>query len=147
MIEKAIEDHNCIVLNTGQPTHMTTNGHITRIDVSLATSQLAGRCNWQVKNNMIGSDHTSITIIVDEQIARTNKGAERWKIKKADWPLFKLLGNTMLTNTNVYDSNIDQYCENIVSTLNSMAGKAVPKTKSGKNTRLKPLLFWNDDIK
>src|SRR5664279_3728546 len=56
------------VLNNGQTTHQNTKGGMSTIDITFATTNIASKSSWYTHHNLMGSDHTPITITIDHQM-------------------------------------------------------------------------------
>ena len=148
LIEDAIANHNYVVLNTGQGTRQSTSGFMSHIDVSLASRQLAAKCRWTTLNNTMGLDHIPIVVTTSARPDRELAALPRWKCSKADWSTFKQLMEQRLNGFNINeDVDIDQLNDNVVDIIRTAAENSVPQTKPLTFKRLKPLPYWNDDIK
>lgn len=148
LLEDAIATHNYVVLNTGQGTRQSPTGSMSHIDVSLASRQLATKCGWTTLNNTMGSDHVPIVITVNAVPDRELATAPRWKCSKADWSAFRRLMEEQLTGLEVKeDDDIDSLNDHIADIFRQSADHSVPQTKPSSSKRLKPLPYWNDEIK
>lgn len=56
IIEKFITNSQFIILNNGTPTHLSTHGTLTHVDLTFCSSSIATMVNWKVENNLFGSD-------------------------------------------------------------------------------------------
>jgi exonuclease III/ribonuclease HI len=147
MIESVIEEKNFVVLNSGKPTHYWHVGPPSHIDVSLTSACLATRCCWNVLDDLMGSDHTPIEITLDVHPDHKTTSLPRWKYAKADWHAFRTTSGILLSDENTTDSDVDVFSDNVSEAIIKAAEVTVPQTKARKGTRVKPLPYWNDEIK
>ena len=78
LIEDLIEDNHFCFINNGQPTYTHYDGMQSHLDVSLLCSSLAGRANWSVYDNTMGSDHSStVTWLFDQPLSAAFVGPPR----------------------------------------------------------------------
>ena len=81
-----ISESDLCVLNDGRGTHVTQHGTLTPIDVTLASSNIALKCSWDLHSNSMGSDHLPIIV----ELGCTASVFEitaiaRYKLNKANW--------------------------------------------------------------
>ena len=57
ILEKLMDDHNMVALNTGAGTYLRRTGELSYLDVAMATTNIARVANWMVSNETMGSDH------------------------------------------------------------------------------------------
>jgi len=57
-IENLMDNNNFITLNNGQPTYTHHNGSRSHLDLSIVCNTLGAKCNWEVYNDTLGSDHS-----------------------------------------------------------------------------------------
>ena len=90
VIYEIIDDHDLSCLNTGQPTRIDTKtGRMSCIDLTLCSSRMAAKCEWEVLENSWGSDHFPILIRNGCSIFHNSRKKEvTWSFKKANWPEF-----------------------------------------------------------
>jgi len=88
-LEDLIEQYNLCILNNGQGTHIKHRGGLSPIDLSLASNNLALKCNWRVSSDSLGSDHYPILISIDEPPVREEVDVTKYSFRKADWGRFK----------------------------------------------------------
>lgn len=147
MLENIIADRDYVALNTGQPTRLSPNGNMSHIDVSLASNDLAMKCRWSVVNTCMGSDHNPILIRIGEPPKRDKAAVPRWKVKEADWYAFSYECNGRLNVESVFDTDINRFNRNVTDAIVAAANIAVPRTGNGCAKRIKPLPYWNNDIR
>src|SRR6218665_3351484 len=137
--EDLIEQYNLCILNNGQGTHIKHRGGLSPIDLSLASNNLALKCNWRVASNSLGSDHYSILISIDEPPVRDEVDVTKYSFRKADWGRFKSHCKS-LSLESVSNENLEQYCSNLISSIHA-ADSSIPKTRG--SLRTKPVPYWN----
>jgi len=147
LIADVIDDKGYVVLNTGQPTHQIAGGGMSHLDLSIVTSSLATKARWFVLNDTMGSDHCPIQVELNTQTDRKVISAPRWLHSKADWAAYRSLCGQELTVETTEDQNIDTFNDNVIEKIIGIAEVCVPQTKPGKGHRIKPLPYWNDEIK
>ena len=62
-IDGWVEENGLVLLNLGQPTYKHTNGSLTHIDLTVASSEMALKLEWELHTDNFGSDHFPINII------------------------------------------------------------------------------------
>jgi len=142
IIEQIVEDNNLVVLNNGSGTHIKNNGELSAIDVSIASRNIANKCQWHVYYDSLGSDHHPIVITVNKPPDTSEPCQPRYCYKKADWKNFKQQCKRTLTNQ-IYDENVSKYSKNITEAIHKAATDSIPQTKSS-NKRSKTVPYWNE---
>ncbi len=64
LIENFVSNHNLTILNNDSPTHISTHSSLTNVDITLSSSQISPRMNWEVSSDLHGSDHFPILITI-----------------------------------------------------------------------------------
>ena len=146
-LEKVISDRDFVALNAGTPTRLHRTGSVSHIDVSLASSSLALKCRWSVVNSSMGSDHNPILILVNERPTRDFAVVPRWKVKAANWKAFANECSVRVQIETVFDDDVDRFNENVTEAIVGAALASVPQTGDRRGKRIKPLPFWNDEIR
>lgn len=151
IIEELINEYNCVVLNNGQSTHTHINKSSviqTHIDVTVTNDlTIASKSNWYALNNCMASDHNPILLTINEvDYQPADTAINGWNLKKANWDAFTIgLQNIHPTEE---DYDINELNKHIVDIINQIASTSIPvKKASNINSRIKPLIYWNDDIK
>ena len=87
-----IEDSELAILNTGKPTHFhVQTGSFSCIDLSITSPNAYIDFDWDVLEDLHGSDHFPIIINTGDTIPVSR--APRWCTDKANWPLFQQLSH------------------------------------------------------
>lgn len=133
-----------IVLNDGSGTRLNpTNGTTSALDLTFATASMGHKCDWQVHEDTLGSDHFPILLSVNASHKHVDhRPQQRWKLTKADWALFKdLTANISFNDKN----NTVNECNSIfIDKILEASELAIPKTKTSKTA--KKVLPWWDEI-
>ncbi|XP_076057241.1 uncharacterized protein LOC143034778 [Oratosquilla oratoria] len=137
-LQQIIENIDLTVLNTNKPTHFhIQTGTFSCIDLSLASPNAFMDFEWDVLDDLFGSDHFPIIISNGNPVPVAR--APRWCTDRADWPLFKELSNI---EADVNDlPTVSEAISYLNSILINAANHSIPKT-SGKFRR-KPVPWWN----
>ena len=92
-IEKYILDSDYVLLNTGQGTYLTNRGTENPIDLTMASPDIAAKAQWEVTNELCGSDHfVMLTHFTRE--AKTKKYKSKYNLGKANWGEFNTVNST-----------------------------------------------------
>ncbi len=85
-IEIAIQESDYVVINIGEPTFQINHGGMSALDVTIVNPNLAGRCSWNVTEDLLGSDHLpTITTITNRKDITCEISYEKFfNLKKAD---------------------------------------------------------------
>ena len=76
---------NLVLLNTGASIHFSLgNDSYSAIDLSLASPVVAPLIDWQVNDDLCGSDHFPI-ILESLQLYTAPRKLPHWHLKRADW--------------------------------------------------------------
>jgi len=114
------EQTDLIVLNDKSGTHINHNGGMSCIDVSLASSNIALKINWNVYHDSLGSDHLPIRISVNAS------------------PEHEINSFSHSKNNSIYNKNI-------LEAIHRAAERCIPKTNNKNRTRNAP--YWNKQCK
>ena len=117
-IEKALNNTNIVLLNTGEPTHASGSA----IDLAFATKNIASQAYWQVNDMSVSSsDHFGTTVFVQlEKMKYINKGPKRM-FTKANWDCYKKENDRFIKEANLDQNKIIEN-ENL-ETLNELNKK------------------------
>lgn len=141
-------DREFVALNDGTPTRLDhARGSASHIDVTFASSRLAAKCRWAVLNNAMGSDHNPILITINERPVRESSSVPRWKLEQANWSIYETECNRGLTIEHASDDDVEQFNSKVVGAIRAAAEAAVPQTGVRAGNRVKPLPYWNEDIR
>lgn len=150
IIEELLDDVNDIILlNHREPTHFNpANGMLSAIDLTIQSSALADKSDWEVLAELYDSDHFPIKISIADNCPKTTSEPRR-NFKKANWQTFQSTITDKLNSTVVptldSQNNIDQLFKNFSDIINDAADKSIPSFTPQINTKQVP--WWNDDCK
>ena len=152
ILEEILIERDMVILNTGQATRITSNqsSNISVIDLSICSRDIALNARHIVINTNMGSDHfASITNINEEIIIEQNLSMQLWKLSKANWKDYKEASNIALTNDVLMKTNIDEKYTDLMECLIEVANQTIPRKdykpkKCKRNSKFKPLPYWND---
>ena len=88
MLQSAIETENLLILNEDQPTFYKASDQASfHIDQALITDTCPTEYNWNILDDLHGSDHYPIQIIATR--SSPIEYTERWNLEKADWEAYR----------------------------------------------------------
>ena len=142
IIEDVIDKHDLCYLNDKTATHVCVASKSTSaIDLSLCHPSLYLDFNWEVGEDLCGSDH--YPIFLQHTLTKVSNTNPRWKLHRADWETFQALCLERITPTKFLDEK--DPIEAFSSTLIRIAEESIPRS-SGKPKR--PYFPWfNQDCR
>lgn len=143
IIENFIDFANLLLLNTGDPTFLSsTFGSLSALDLSLCSATLYSSIDWTILPDLYSSDHFPI-LIKFNNINPSIRVNPRWLIDKADWSLFASLASP--PQVSPHDLDIEEGCEAITNVIIGAAQAAIPMTKG--MPKRPPVPWFNDECK
>lgn len=140
VIESFIELSDLILLNTTQPTFLSSSyGTFSALDLSLCSPALYNNIDWTVLPDLHSSDHFPI-LIKFLALNPTHRVKPRWILDKADWLQFTSLATP--PENSPCDLTIEEGCQAITGSIIQAAQAAIPMT-SGFPKR--PAVPWFND--
>ena len=139
-VQEFIQNTDHVILNTGEPTYISSNGNFSHIDVSLATPQLSVDINWSTYTDTLGSDHIPIIL----KIGRINNNNDtylplcKYRTKKVDWEPY-----TALAKISLEGDNADKKLQALKSSILQASEGALPKIKNIRHRILVP--WWSPE--
>ena len=124
-----IESTEHVILNSGDPTHITNNGNFTHIDVSLATPRLSVDTTWSTYSDSLGSDHIPIIVKIGK-ISNNNETFSplcKYKTKNVEWEEF-----SEQAKINLDGDNVNEKLQSINSSILNAAETSLPKFSNFK---------------
>jgi Endonuclease-reverse transcriptase len=128
-----VESTELICLNSKHPTHISYHGADDVLDLGFVSPSLAIKSNHYVLSDPMGSDHYPIIIKIGELPELIAKPPPRWKMKKANWPLYSTISETLVNQENFSDNNLDNFYSNILEGITATADAAIPLNKPNNN--------------
>ena len=117
-----ISDSDLVLLNTDEPTYLSSQGTFSHIDLTICTPDIAGSYTWFPQPDLFNSDHYPL-LISSTLDTHDPPSAPRWQISRADWDAYRyshLLPQHFLSP--------DSACASVTSSIHSAASLAVPLT-------------------
>ena len=139
VMEQVLLRNNAVVLNNGRPTHITLHtGAESCLDLGLCSPATAAQLEWNVVEEVHGSDHYPVTI--KETLAEEQAKPVRYITEKANWRDFRALTYIPL---DAPQQNIDEMVAYLSGVIAEAANIAIPQTSS--RVRSKTVPWWNED--
>lgn len=134
-----------ISLNDGSPTRVkSVNGRLQESspDISLISTDVAIRFNWNVTNESLGSDH--LLIKISSECNADIRPLKKRNYKKADWSSYKSTLNSTFTDLDLPVDCQAAY-DLFIREINKAADAHIPYIKINQNpsSRFKPKPYWN----
>ena len=115
------------------------SGVSTAIDLTLCSPELTTELNWNIEEDLHGSDHWPIIITEVETVATSRE--PRFKFKRANWNLFEEHTCTANIDDDVDNKSVDELVALFNSFIISAANLSIPK--SSDKIPLKRVPWWN----
>ena len=114
------------------------------MDITLVPDHIVANCVWEVLNEL-GSDHFPILTryMVDNAWRNISNPKPKWKLKNANWCLFKSLCDKLKIE-DFKNNNIDKYNNNLIDKIISISNKSIPISSMTNHKRAVP--WWSMDI-
>lgn len=135
MEQLLLSDDQLIILNTGEPTHMSiASGNTSIIDLTIASNGINTKLLWNTHKDLCFSDHFPIIITssTNSNLARIEPATPTWNLKKANWTMYEAA-----TKINaVQDSeDVDELYKVLTDLIENAANDSIPlRTPIIKNT-------------
>lgn len=144
ILAEALESTDLIVINDYNATRITPpNQPLSIVDLSIVSSGLATKCEYEVLLDSMGSDHFPINIRVNS-FTKYNKivPSTKWKDNLADWNIFEsYLESSLSIPENL--SLSEQY-EKLLNAISDAATIAIP-IKKPFNPSIALPIWWDDE--
>lgn len=143
VVEDLIEERELVCLNDGRGTRIDVHTGIESVlDLTLVSNNLASKCNWDMEESSMGSDHYPIVPTLDIDTDRTvMQGRERWVFEKANWTKFEEMCEAGLI---AIDSNqgIDNLNGKVCAVILEAVAETIPRSKGIMKRKAVP--WWTD---
>ncbi|BFZ07875.1 hypothetical protein BsWGS_10914 [Bradybaena similaris] len=143
-IESWQDEHSLLLINkaSDKPTFYSRRWHSTSTpDLAFATSDISGTISREVGNQLGGSDHLPIILTVNGVNLTAGPAITRWNYKKANWGLYRHRVNTLISELQVQNRDINTVTKQFNSIILKAAKDAIPK---GFRRNYKP--FWSNTL-
>lgn len=130
-----LNETDYVILNSGCGTRINVeNGTESAIDLTMVSAPLSNDAEWTPGDATLGSDHYPIVTSLGVRHKHvTQKPAQRWKLTKANWDLFKQKTKNMNIDFNGQDINESNTL--FISEIMSACEKSIPKTAYKNNNK------------
>ncbi|XP_058817337.1 uncharacterized protein LOC131680640 [Topomyia yanbarensis] len=135
-IVKLIEEIDAVILNDGSTTFIRGNAS-SALDVTFASSSIAGICGWSTSNDTAGSDHFPIVLRINRLQLKTTR-RRRWLYENADWDAYDAAIQSHLVRDRTY-SLVD-----LSETIVNAAKETIPRTSGVPPHRA--VHWWNPEV-
>ena len=143
IIEKFLERNSLCLLNDKSYTYLhPATGNLSTLDLSICQPRLFLDFEWQVLDDLHGSDHFPIQISVTSNI--TEDHPSYYKFNKANWDQYNFLCEQELSLESFRNFMFDPV-DRFSITLLDIADRFIPKTSGNKTTKNKP--WFDEDCK
>jgi len=120
LLEQWILDNDLILLNTEEPTFLSSTGTYSHIDLTIATPDIAGLFTWYPYHTTNTSDHFPIIVDTTIEIPKIQE-VEKWSTREANWTDFQ----KKLTLPTNFESPTEG-CNRIINSINIAASNTIP---------------------
>ena len=143
---KAVDDNNMVLLNSENPTRLnlasTAVNRWSLLDLVIASTDMAYRCQTRGTEDFLGSDHCIILTEVDCNISISQNWVPKWQFKRANWESFRCSVIQALTNIQNDLSGVDRLNADLTAILTDAAKLSIPFS-SYRDCRKNPVPWWN----
>lgn len=142
-MENAILTTDLCILNDGRPTHLSTHGSFTHIDISLCSENLLRSTSWNILDDMYSSDHFPIIIrISSRNNAKRYNFNPKFLLKFADWNKYSDFLDEEL-HKRPQTENINKEASLITKAIRTAAHLSIPQSSLKKKTSVP---WWNKNL-
>lgn len=140
LVEEVMNKFSLIPLNDSTPTHLSTLGTLSQINLTAVSPEISTNFNYQVLNDSHDSDHHPMTLnLLSRQIDVQNR--PRWITRNFNWEAYTMKFQQLIDED---QRNVNSYQE-LKDRINEVASEEIPKS-SGKPRRVL-VPWWNKDLK
>jgi hypothetical protein len=109
ILETLISTRNLVVLNTGEPTHISlASGILSCFDLAICSPALSLHLTWTLLADLCGSDHFPICLSLQSASLQEERNPN-WVMKQADWVIISQLAEIEETYCPTVDSMVDMF--------------------------------------
>lgn len=145
-VEEVMDDFNLSCLNDGSSTRYdAAHGTESAIDLTFTSGPIAGVSRWEVSDHSLGSDHYVITTTIrDQNICLEENWFPRWKLKQADWGLYRVTVSAKLMQLPpVLTDDVDELNSIITRILCDSAEEVIGRSSGRQGRKMVP--WWSDE--
>ena len=141
IVENALTQSDLCILNDGRPTHFSTHGTFSHIDLSCCSPSLFPIISWNISDDLYNSDHYPILLTLN--LTRNNNNKEKiipkFVLKHANWNQFSEIVDKELKSTPASIS-CNKEAAIIKKSIRKAANIAIPQTTCHTNFKVP---WWN----
>lgn len=143
ILENVINEADLCILNDGRPTHLSTHGTLTHLDITCCTPNFLPFITWKVLDDLYHSDHFPvISTITLSQTNTTHYTARKFLCDFADWVKFSQTVELELEKR-PYSDNPNKEANNMTKAIRTAANLCIPQSS---NRGRKHVPWWNSDL-
>lgn len=145
ILNKYITRSRLIILNDGSPTHFSTHGSFTNVDLTMASASLAMYAEWKTESDLSGSDHYPIiTSLFPNSVDGPSPSMRpTFNLKKANWIDFCKLSEKYSDERQI-SPNINKEAANLHRIILQSANESIPVHKPKLRGRTVP--WWSKTL-
>jgi exonuclease III len=141
VLETLISRCNLVVLNTGEPTHISlASGTLSCLDLAICSPALSLHLTWTLLADLCGSDHFPICLSLQSASLQEERNPN-WVMKQADWVLFSQLAEVEETYCPTVDSMVDMFTHAVLRA----SEHSIPRSSS--KPRRVPVPWWTEECR
>lgn len=142
-VETWQDDNRLNLINQPEdpPTFYSRRWHSTSTpDLAFCTDDIHGHVQRKVTDQLGGSDHRPVLIILDRSVSMSSS-LPRWNYKKADWPLFQSVSDELCKDIRVEGRDINNIVRDFNQCILKSAQQSIPR---GARKDYKP--YWSEQL-
>lgn len=147
VIEKFAENHDLLLLNTGEPTRFNSfNGNQSAIDLALSSPTLLPLLTWKTNEYLFGSDHfpIHIDIVLHTPQLPTRTSYNTWNTETANWTEYQnYISDNLHTLPSHTTTNIDSVVNSFTNLLLNSAERFIQKKNTPHHHNAVP--WWSKE--
>lgn len=135
-INNWLNNNDLTLLNTMEPTYLSSSGVFTHIHLTIATPDVASLFSWHVHHDSYDSDH--FPIILGSSLHLPSNSPPHWQLKSANWDGFQIsliLPSTFLSPTPA--------CGAVTTSIIAATDKHISLSKCTRNASTLSNCWWN----
>lgn len=144
LVENFIANKNLTILNDGRPTHLSTHGSFTHVDLTLSSPHLIPKLVWKVSDDLYGSDHFPIlTTLSMETNPKLPKAQPKFLTELAKWDRFQS-EITRQNSLRLSFNEVNREAASITKSIRYAANLSIPQTTPQLHNKTVP--WWNPNL-
>ena len=141
-IEQMINDNHLCILNDSEIStyYSKTHGSYSSIDLTICSSNIVDKFDWNVLDDLYTSDH--FPILISCLGHSTINNIQRYNIEKADWETYKSYTSKIPPFN--FQQDHDETADFLTSFITTAADQSIPKTSGHPTKHSVP--WWSDTL-